>query len=287
MTIKLVTDSTCDLPNDLFEKYDVSIVPMSIHFGEESFLENVTIHPDTFYDKVLHGGIFPKTSQPSVGAFLTVYKKLATENPNTEIISVHLSSKLSGTIQSATLAAEQAADVVKVHVIDSLAGSGGLGWMVAEAGELIARGKSGAEIRAILEAKRNDIIIFLALDNLKFAQLSGRVGKIAGFISAALNIKPIVSLNEGALAANYRARSIDNALKKIVKLSVEKVGNAPVKLCATHALNAKRARLLLEMAKARLNVVDSFVEDLSISVAGHLGPGTVGLVVYPVTDYSK
>ena len=284
MTIKLVTDSTCDLPAERIEKYGVTVVPMSIHFGEKSFRENITIHPDTFYDTVLNGGIFPKTSQPSVGEFLEVYKKLAAENPGAEIISIHLSSKLSGTFQSASLAAEQAADTVKVHVIDSLAGSGGLGWMVAEAGELVARGKSAAEICETLNARRKDIVIFLALDNLKFAQLSGRVGKIAGFISAALNIKPIVSLNDGALAANYRARSIDNAMKKIVALLEQQLGDTPVNLCATHALNAERAHTLLEMGKARLNVVDSFVEDLSISVAGHLGPGTVGLVAYPAAE---
>jgi len=287
MTIKLVTDSTCDLPEALLKRYDVTIVPISIQFGEKSYLENVTIHPDTFYDTVLHGGIFPKTSQPSVGEFLTVYKKLAAENPGAEILSVHISAKLSGTHQSATLAAKQAADVVKVHVIDSMAGSAGLGWMMADAGELVAQGKTPAQIRAILEAKREQIVIFLALDNLKFAQLSGRVSKLAGFVSSVLNIKPIVGLTAGSLAANHRARNVDNALKKIVALTAEKIGQKPVNISAIHALNPTRARKLLDMAKARLNVADAFVDDLSISVAGHLGPGTVGLVTYPVTDYTQ
>ncbi len=287
MTIKLVTDSTCNLPTERFEKYDVSIVPMSIHFGEKSFLENVTIHADTFYDKILHGGIFPKTSQPSVGEFLTVYRRLAAENPGAEILSIHISAKLSGTLQSATLAAQQAADVVKVHVIDSMASSAGLGWMLVEAGELIARGKSAAEIRTILEAKREKIAIFLTLDNLKFAQLSGRVGKLSGFIGSMLDLKPIVGLDAGRLIANHRARSINNALKKIMSLTEQKVGEMPVNISTIHVLNADRAHTLLEMAKTRLNVVDAFIDELSISVAGHLGPGTVGLVAYPATDYSK
>ncbi len=287
MTVRLVTDSTCDLPDAWLEKYNISIVPISIHFGTEAFLENVTIGPETFYDKVLHGGIFPKTSQPAVGEFLSVYKKLAAETPDAEILSVHIGAKLSGTFQSAKLAAEQAAGVVKVHVIDSMAGSAGLGWMMAEAGNLVARGKSAAEIRSILEAKRESIAIYLALDNLKFAQLSGRVGKLAGFVSSVLNIKPIVSLNGGLLAANHRARSIDNALKKIVDLTVAKMGKTPVNISAIHALNPDRAQLLLDMARARLNVKDSFIGDLSIAVAGHLGPGTVGLVAYPTEDYPK
>lgn len=283
MTIKLVADSTCDLPAELLKKYNISIVPVSIHFGTKAFLENVTIGPDTFYNKVLQDGIFPKTSQPSVGEFVAMYRKLAANA--TEIISAHVGSKLSGTYQSACLAAEQVAEDIKVHVIDSAAGSAGLGWMMIEAQTLIQKGKSATEIRQYLEAKRSDIAIYFALDNLKFAQLSGRVGKLAVFLSSILNIKPIISLNDGVLAANDRARSVQNSLRKIIDLTAEKIGDKPVNVGIMHALNPKRAQLLLDMARNRLNVHEYFASDLSISVAVHLGPGTVGLVAYPIDDH--
>ncbi len=281
MTIKLVTDSTCDLPVTLLKKYNISVVPISIHFGTDAFLENVTIGPDTFYQKVRREGVFPKTSQPSVGEFAQMYRQLA-DSPTTEIISVHIGAKLSGTFRSAQLAAAKVADTVPVHVIDSMAGSAGLGWMMAEAGELISQGKSAVEIKSLLETKREAIAIFFALDNLQFAQLSGRVGKLAGFLSSVLNIKPIISLNDGVLAANHRARSVPNALRKIIILAEEKNGNTPVNVAAIHAVAPKRAHTLLEMARAHLNIQESFIGDLSISVAVHLGPGTVGLVAYPI-----
>ncbi len=284
MTIKLVSDSTCDLPASLIKKHNIHIVPISIHFGTEVFLENITIQPEAFYDKVLHGGVFPQTSQPSVGAFETMYRRLAQEQGVTDIISGHVGAKLSGTVQSATLAAKRVADTVTVHVVDSMAGSAGLGFLIAEAGELIERGKSAPEIVAHLEAKRRAISIFLALDNLKFAQMSGRVSKLTGFLSSVLNIKPIVSLNDGLLSASHRARSVRNALKKIVDLTVERVGDQPVHVGITHAVTEERAKILLKLAEPQLNIRQLFVGDLSISVAVHLGPGTVGLVAYPVTS---
>lgn len=285
MTIKLLSDSTCDLPPSLIEKYDIHIVPIVINFGTDAYLENVTIHANSFYDKVLGGGVFPKTSQPSVGEFEVAFLKLA-EQGATEIISAHVGAKLSGTFQSATLAAGRVADTVTVHVVNSMAGSSGLGWLMVEAGELVAQGIPASEIVSRLEAKREAISIFFALDNLKFAQLSGRVGKLAGFLSSVLNIKPIISLNDGVLAANHRARSVKNALQKIVDLTADKVGDTPVNIGVQHAVSEQRAQRLLRMAEARLNVRQSFVSDLSISVAVHLGPGTVGLVAYPATSNS-
>ncbi len=283
MTIKLVSDSTCDLPDNLLKKYNISIVPTHITFGTKTFAENVTISANTFYDKVLNGDVFPKTSQPSVGEFVKMYRKLAGETD--EIISAHVGAKLSGTYQSARLAAKEVADVVKVHVIDSKAGSSGLGWMMAEAGNLIKMGKPASEIKQILEAKRNDIVIYFALDNLKFAQLSGRVGKLAGFLSSVLNIKPIISLNDGMLSATDRARNVQNSFKKIIDLAAARLGDTPVNLGVMHAINPQRAQQLLEMARNRLNVQEYFVGDLSISVAVHFGPGTVGIVAYPIEDY--
>ncbi len=282
MTIKLVSDSTCDLPPDMMARYGINIVPINIQFGTETYKENITINAATFYDKVLQNNIFPQTSQPSVGEFAEVYTALAQETD--EIISAHVGAKLSGTYQSAKLAAAQVADKVTVHVIDSMAGSAGLGWMMVEAGELIARGKSALDIKAHLEAKRSQISIFLALDSLKFAQLSGRVGKITGFLGSVLDLKPIIGLDNGLLEASHKARSHKSAMRRIVELTVQKIGNRPVNVSVLHALAEDRAQSLLEMAHATLNVQSFYITDVAISIAVHFGPGTVGLVAYPADE---
>ena len=128
MTIKLVSDSTCDLPLDRLVAHNVHLVPINIQFGSSSYQENIDLKADAFYKKIKQERVLPKTSQPSVGQFLAQYQQLI--EANTEIISIHVTGQLSGTCQSAKLAAEKVADKAKVYVIDSLAGSAGLGWMV-------------------------------------------------------------------------------------------------------------------------------------------------------------
>ncbi len=278
MTIKLVSDSTCDLPQSMLAEHHINIVPVNIQFGAETYYENVSIFPDTFYRKVIDEGIFPQTSQPSVGQFTEMYLSLAGQ-PD-PIISVHISSRLSGTYQSAILAARQVADKVTVHVIDSKASSGGLGWMMVEAAELIRQGKSAAEITAMLEAKREKISIFLMLDNLKFARMSGRINRLAALLGSALNLKPVIGLHNGALKAGDRVRSAKAGMRRIIELTQAQVQGSPVKICVLHALAPENAQRLFDIAGQSLNVKDSFITDVAISIAVHFGPGTFGLVTY-------
>jgi len=281
MTISLVSDSTCDLPPDMFAQYGIHIVPINIQFGTETFYENVSIFPDTFYSKVVDEGIFPQTSQPSVGQFVEMYRSLAAEGV-TDIISAHISSKLSGTVQSATIAAEQVAGTVNVHVVDSKAGSGGLGFMMIEAAEMIRDGKSVQEIRATIKARREKISIFLILDSLKFARLSGRINRLAALLGSVLNLKPIIGLYDGALEASDRVRSAKAGMRRLIELTQAEVHDSPVKICVLHALAHQNAQHLYDMAGESLNVKDGFITDVAISIAVHFGPGTFGLVTYPV-----
>jgi DegV family protein with EDD domain len=278
--IKLVTDTTCDLPPDWLSRYRITVTPINIQFGLESFHEGVTITPDVFYERIRASGSLPTTSQPSVGEFCQVYEKLAADG--SEILSIHLTSKLSGTWQSAVLAAKQVKDRARVTVVDSLTSSAGLGFMVREAAQLIEAGLTAEAIKAHLEEQRSEVKVFIMLRDLQYARMSGRVGRLRETLASLLQVKPIIGAEEGALIPLERVRGEKQGLAKIVALAEEAVKDRPIHLAVAHAQNPVQAEYLLAQAQARLNYRDSFITELAISLAVHFGPGTVGLATYPV-----
>ncbi|MBI1877912.1 MAG: DegV family protein [Chloroflexi bacterium] len=277
--IKIVTDSTCDLPPAWFSQFHLTVVPINIQFGLETFHEGQTIDPETFYRRINTEGVLPTTSQPSVGEFCQAYQNLAADG--SEILSIHLTSKLSGTWQSATLAARQLQDTVKVSVVDSLTGSVGLGLMVREAAQLAEAGLTVAEIVARLEARRPNINVFIMLKDLRYARMSGRVGRLHELLASLLNVKPIVGVDQGALVPLERARSRQKGFERMIAMATERIGEAPVHLGLAHALAPGKAEALLALAQNRLNCQDVFIADLALSLAVHFGPGTVGFATYP------
>ncbi|MDE3088142.1 MAG: DegV family protein [Chloroflexota bacterium] len=280
--IKIITDSTCDLPASYFHEYAIGVVPVNIQFGNATFQEGVTIDQTTFYKKVDELGIIPQTSQPSVGQFAEAYRAAAREGFDT-ILSLHVTGKLSGTMNSATLAAQEVADEIKVIPYDSLCGSAALGFMCVDAVEMARAGKSVEQILARLDAARPRVGIFLSLATLRYAQMSGRISGLQGFIASLLNVKPIISLHEGELAPSGRVRSRQAAMNQLIDLAKQAAGEQPIKFAALHAQARPDAEQLLERGKREMNCVDTFVDDLAISLAVHFGPGVIGTVVYPAT----
>jgi DegV family protein with EDD domain len=278
--IKIVTDSTCDLPPDLFRQYDIAVVPINILFGTASYLDGVTIDRATFYRKIEELGIVPKTSQPSAGQFVEVYDRLAGEGA-TDVISLHVGAKMSGTFQSAEMAKDLVAERVRVHTFDTAGGSAGMGFLVLEALRMVDAGKTVVDIIARLEAIRPRINILLAVRDLRFAQMSGRIGRLQASLSSLLNIKPIIVLRDGLLSVGGKVRTQSKAIDQMVKMTAERLGAlAPVNLAAVHAEAPEAAQALLERARALMNCREAFVTELAASLAVHFGPGTVGLVSY-------
>ncbi len=279
--IKIVTDSTCDLPAELRSQYDITAVPINVMFGTENYLDGITIDRATFYRKIEESGVLPKTSQPSAGQFEEYYSRLA-EAGTTDIVSIHVTAKLSGTYQSAELAKEIVADRVRVHPFDSAGGSAGLGFMALEAARMAEAGKNVAEILARLEILRSRINIILTLRDLHFAQMSGRVGTLQSSLSSLLNIKPLVLLEDGILDVTEKVRTRRKAIDRMIEIIGERVGtSAPVNLAAIHAEAADEGQALLEKARSFFNCQESFLVDLALSLAVQFGPGTLGLAVYP------
>jgi len=278
--IKVLTDSTCDLPASYFKDYDIGVVPINIQFGNESFQEGVNIDQTTFYKKVDQLGIIPTTSQPSVGQFAEVYREYAKQGYDT-VLSIHVTGKLSGTMNSAILAAQEVENEIRVVPYDSLAGSAAIGFMCVDAVQMARAGKSIEEIVAMLDQKRPYARVFLTLATLKYAQMSGRISNLQGFIASLLNVKPLISLKEGMLLPSGRVRSRQAALAQLIDLAKEAAGDQPVRFAVIHGEALAEAQQVLEQGKRSLNCTDTFIDDVAISLAVHFGPGVVGTVVYP------
>lgn len=277
--IKIVTDSTCDLPSGWLARLNITVVPVNIQFGAETFREGFDISPAAFYQRINSTGALPTTSQPSVGEYCQIYEQLAADG--SDILSVHLTSQLSGTWQTATLAARQLSGTARITVIDSHTGSVGLGLMVREAAQLVAAGLTVEQIAPRLEARRSQIFVAILLKDLRYARMSGRVGRVRETFASLLNVQPIIGVDSGALIPLDRVRGQHRGFERMVSLAEAAVGRRPVHMAVAHAVCQPQAEALLELVAARLNCRDTFIAELATSLAVHFGPGAVGFAAYP------
>lgn len=277
--LHIVTDGAADLPAGWEEEYCIDVIPINIHFGEKTYLQFVDLDFERFYKMVGETRDFPKTSQPSPHQFAEYYKKIA--RPGDTILSVHVTSKLSGTYASAVAAAEEVKDLCNVITIDSAGGSMGLGFMCRAARQMERAGKSVEEIVEYIESVREKIQIILTLDTLDYARRSGRVGTLSAALASVLNVKPIAVLKDGVVNMVDKVRTRKVALERVIQMGEEAYGDTPVYLAVLHARDVEAGEALLEAAKNRFNVKDVVITDLSLSLAINFGPGTLGLVLYP------
>lgn len=278
--IHIVADGAADIPAKWREEFAIDVIPVNIHFGEKTYLQDVDLDREGFYKLVDESHKVPKTSQPSPHQFIEFYKKIAAAGDT--ILSVHVTSKLSGTYQSAVAAARELQHSYKVIPFDSLCGSAGIGMLCREARLADRAGHGVDEIVRKLEILRGKIDIFLTLDTLDYARMSGRVGAMQAVLASLLNIKPIVTLDNGALEITEKVRTRSASLERLVEMAKEKVGDKLINLTAVHARDPQSGQSLLDQAREMLNIKESDLTDLSISIAANLGPGTVGLVFHPV-----
>jgi len=277
--LRIITDGAADLPSGWEKEFDIQIIPINIHFGEETFLQYIEMDLEGFYDKVDTSLVFPTTSQPSPHQFSEFYKKNAKVNDT--ILSIHVTSKLSGTFDSAVSAANELKGQFNIIPIDSAGGSLGIAFMCRAARLMEHAGNSVEEIVRYLEAVREKVKIILTLDTLEYARRSGRVGTMRAALASLLNVKPIAKLEDGILNMVEKVRTRQASLERVVAMGKEIVGDQLVHLGVVHARDPNSGATLLEEAKKHFNYKDSVLTDLSVSLAINLGPGTVGLVLYP------
>lgn len=272
MTIKIVTDSTNDLPRELIEQHGISVIPMYINIGDLGFRDGVDITRQEFYDRLPASDPFPTTAVPSIEQFTSVYSQLMQEGA-TAILSIHISSSLSAVMEVALKAAEQFKEI-PVTVYDSDQLSLGTGFQVLKAAQAADQGMSINEILELLKAQSSRTHVFAALDTLEFLKRSGRMNAVMVGLGSLLQIKPILTMHAGMPGAE-RVRTKDRAIKRLLEMVAEL--GALEKLALVHTNARKEADALWQQTKYLIPELES---PLSVNVTpvlgAHLGPGAVG-----------
>ena len=280
--LRIVTDGAADMPAGWEQEYDIQVIPINIQFGDTTYLQGVDLSNEDFYRLVEESGKIPKTSQPSPFQFKEFYEKVAKAGET--ILSMHVTSKLSGTFASAVTASVELGDKFNIVPFDSGTGSAALGMMCREARLMERAGSTTQQIVERMYRIHHDVQIVLTVDKLNYARMSGRVGTLQAALASALNVKPIIVLQEGLLDVAERVRTRGKALDRVLEILHARFEKEPVHVAAVHARDLPSAEGLLEQAKKVFNFRELILTELSIAVAANLGPGTVGLIVYPAED---
>ena len=274
MSVRIVTDSTSDIPPHVAQQLGIRVVPLCVVFGEEALKEGVEISHDLFYERLTRVKQLPTTSAPSVGDFLDVYREVLKETD--EIVSVHLSSKLSATYSNATQAAAILADEgARVDVIDSQTISLGMMFMCSAAARAGAEGASVDEIRELMDKMIPRISVYVILDTLEYVRRGGRIGRARAFLGTVLRVKPILSIHDGEVHPEERVRTRSLALDRLFQMAtslpnIERIGIA-------YSTNAAEAEEMKRRIREALDGVDVAIARLGPVIGVHGGPGVLGI----------
>ncbi|MFN3741393.1 MAG: DegV family protein [Anaerolineales bacterium] len=275
--VAIVTDSTAYLPPDLIQKYGIAVTPQILIWGDETFRDGVDIQPQEFYKRLKTAKVMPTTSQVSVVTMQDTFQHLIESGH--EVLGIFISSKLSGTIQSALQAKESmGAAGEKVVIVDSLTTAMAMGFIALSAARAAQDGASLRECQQIAEKAREHVGVYFVVETLEFLHRGGRIGGAQRFLGTALNMKPVLSLRDGRVEAVERIRTKGKAIERVLELVAEDIkGRSPVRLATLHANAAEEAKQLLERASAMFQATESIFSEVSPVIGSHAGPGTVGL----------
>ncbi|ACP13004.1 degV family protein [Bacillus anthracis] len=275
--IKIVTDSTADLSlsQEVIEKYDIHVLPLSISVNGQTYLDRVDLQPDEFIEEMIKSEELPKTSQPAMGTFVEMYDKLGEDG--SEVLSIHMTSGMSGTVATANSAASMTD--TKVTVVDSQFITHALAYQVVEAAKMANEGRSLEEILKRVDEVRKNTRLYVVVDTLENLVKGGRIGKGKAFIGSLLNIKPIASLEDGVYNPVTKVRSQGQIVKTLAKLFEEDTAGKVVKAVAIpHA----KAIPLAENVKAAVEKVSGFAQSeiffTTPIISTHTGPGAIGFM---------
>ena len=272
MGVRVVTDSACDLPDDLIERHGIEVVPLTIRFGKEELVDRKELSTDEFWRRLADSDVLPETSAPSAGAFEGAFRRLI-EDGATGIICINLSSKLSATMQSAQVAAQAVQADCPVTVVDSLLVSMGLGSLCLTAARRATDGDSLDSIVANVTDRRNRSKLYGSLDTLEFLKKGGRVGNARALLGSMLAIKPVVEVRDGVVeeAGKVRTRS------KALRLLVDRVKEGPFENLAVLHGNAPDVDELLDLLEPLAPRDEIVVGQIGPVIGTHAGPRVIGV----------
>ena len=214
MTVKVVTDSSCDLPQDLVDQHDITIVPLSIRFGNEEFVDRKDLTPDEFWARCDASPTLPETAAPSPGAFEDAFRAAA-DAGHDGVVATLLSGGLSATVQAAQLAAEAVADTIAVRVVDTRAASCGVGRIALNAAGLAAQGKSLEDVAGTAEDQAKRTRLYATFDTLDNLRKGGRIGRAQALFGSVLSMKPVIELSDGVVEAESRQRTRSKSIRHL------------------------------------------------------------------------
>jgi len=274
--IAFVTDSTTYMPEELLGKQKLDVAPSVVIWDGEELRDGVDIQPSDFYARLATASVMPTTSQATPGYFKEIYEKLVKAGTK-DIISLHVSTKLSGTVGSANQAAELVPKA-NVTIIDGQSASMGTGWPLLVGMKAAQAGKSFKEVEKVIRSSMAKSGVLIMVNTLEFLHKGGRIGGAQRYLGAALNLKPILEVQDGGLEPLERVRTKSKAMKRLVDLVGERTGGKkPLMIAALHANAPGEAEKLLAMAKEQYNPEMAVITAVSPSVGTHTGPGTLGI----------
>jgi DegV family protein with EDD domain len=274
LAVRIVTDSTADLPQKFAHDLGISVVPLSVIFGDEVFREGIDISQDLFYDKLIRGKELPTTSAPSVGDFLEVYEPLLKETD--EIVSIHISAKLSATCDNACQAAQiLAARGARIEVVDSRVVSLGLTFATLAAARVAREGGGIEQIKAAVESAVQRLRIYVMVDTLEYVRRGGRIGRARAFLGTMLRVKPLLSLRDGEVHPEERVRTKARAMERLFQIATS--SPRVQEIAVGYSTNPQDAHDFQQRLEAVLPHVNIWVTRVGPVIGTHAGPGVLGL----------
>jgi DegV family protein with EDD domain len=281
--VAVVTDSTAYLPAELLEQYGIDVVPLYVILPGRSGREGLEIGPGEVARALAVRGQRVSTSRPTTGDFVAAYRHRLNCGAD-RLVSVHLSSELSGTWDAARLAASQVGEHL-VTVVDSRSAAMGGGFAVLAAARAAAEGADMASVAAVARATAAATRTFFVVDSLEYLRRGGRLGSAAAVLGSALSVKPLLHVQEGRVVSLEKVRTFSRALNRLVQRAVEAAGEGPVSVVVHHLAAPERAeRLAAELRERLPRLRELYVSELGAAIGAHVGPGAVGIVVSPVAE---
>ncbi|HBQ85601.1 MAG TPA: fatty acid-binding protein DegV [Syntrophomonas sp.] len=277
--IALLTDSACDIPQELIKKLNIKMLPLKIIYPGKEYSDRVDISPQDVYDKMPDE--IPTTSMPCLGEIKSTIEKIKNEG-FTHLLAVHISSGLSGTFQAVQMAANDIDNMI-VKVIDTKTLSIAQGWMVLDAAKNIGRGLSFDKVVDQLYKLKPKVQVYYVLETLEYLRRGGRIGKVAGMLGEFLHLKPIISVDEEGKYYTYcKARGRKKSIERLIQIVEDNIKDKPAYLAVMHGGARKEAEEILARLSHLANVKEIIASDISPALGVHTGPGLLGVSFYEV-----
>ncbi|MFN3308420.1 MAG: DegV family protein [Anaerolineales bacterium] len=274
-TVAIVTDSTAYIPQNFLDEYQITVAPQVLIWGDQTYEDGVDIQPEEFYRRLKTAAVMPTTSQVTIPNFHKIFQNLLDQGK--EILAILISTKLSGTIDSA-IQAKGMLPGAPIEIVDSYTTAMAMGFQVLTVARAAKAGANLEECKRLAEEVRNHTGVVFAVDTLEFLHRGGRIGGGSRFLGTALNIKPLLEVTGGRVEAVERVRTRKKSLLRLAEIIEERTrGKSPIRLATLHANAAEEAQELLDELSRRLNPVETIFSTVSPVIGTHAGPGTVGI----------